>query len=366
VNPLDCLLIADDLTGACDAAVHFAVRGRRTVVPIAAGAGLEGADAMAINTESRCLDAPAACEAIRAAAARWSSTPASILLKKIDSTLRGHTGVEIAAALEGFACDAAIVCPAFPGMDRIVEGGCLRMAGDAAFEPVEVAAHLCATGASGCVHAAAEDVARALRAGVRMVAVDAASDDDLDGVVAAGRAAGLRILWAGSAGLASALARTLAAREQQNRQPVRKGPVLFCIGSDHRVTMVQQTALMEHRGARVVECGDTIGCAQAALAEGRHVVLRISRDTAVERMRGALAGARPAALVISGGDTAALVCRAAGVEWIDLAEEILPGIPRGTIRGGEFDGFAVATKSGGFGRSDALMQVADYFTCLNL
>ena len=31
---LECLLIADDLTGACDAAVHFALRGYRTAASI--------------------------------------------------------------------------------------------------------------------------------------------------------------------------------------------------------------------------------------------------------------------------------------------------------------------------------------------
>ena len=53
--PLDCFLVADDLTGACDSAVHFAVRGRHVVVPVAAGAqGVEGS-VVAINTNSRSL-----------------------------------------------------------------------------------------------------------------------------------------------------------------------------------------------------------------------------------------------------------------------------------------------------------------------
>ena len=46
---------------------------------------------------------------------------------KIDSALRGNTGLEIAAALESFHCDAAIVCPAFPNMHRVVEAGFLRV-----------------------------------------------------------------------------------------------------------------------------------------------------------------------------------------------------------------------------------------------
>jgi uncharacterized protein YgbK (DUF1537 family) len=92
------------------------------------------------------------------------------------------------------------------------------------------------------------------------------------------------------------------------------------------------------------------------------MILRIPRGlVTVERVRQLICGAPAAALVISGGDTTTLVCRAAGVRSIVLCDEIVPGVPRGILRGGEFDGVSVATKSGGFGRSDTLIQVADFF-----
>src|ERR1035441_2585999 len=109
-KPLDCLLVADDLTGACDAPVHFAA----TVLLVA------GASAPA---------APPPEEPRRALLALAGESPAGCaarVFKKIDSTLRGNTGLEIAAAMESFHCDAAVVCPAFPGMNRVVEGGFLR------------------------------------------------------------------------------------------------------------------------------------------------------------------------------------------------------------------------------------------------
>ena len=52
-------------------------------------------------------------------------------------------------------------------------------------------------------------------------------------------------------------------------------------------------------------------------------------------------------------------------EYIDLMDEVLPGIPYGAIRGGAFDGISIVTKSGGFGAPDALIQVAEYFSCPN-
>ena len=366
---LDCFLVADDLTGACDAAVHFAMRGRRTTVPIAPGAELADSTVIAISTDSRDLEPTAARDVISAAAASLAIGSPSILFKKIDSTLRGHAGVEIMAALTAFGCDAAVVCPAFPRMNRIVEAGYLRVAGAADFAPIEVTSHLRGQGVEACAYTEREAIPEAISAGARIVVLDAVCDDDLDRIVAAALALDLRVLWAGSAGLASALARTLPARPQFSPRPTPKGPVLFCIGSDHRVTVAQQSALVGQRRALLVHAGLTNAeCIEAALGRGQHVVLRVpSGQVSAEWLQELVAGASASAsaLVLSGGDTAALLCRAVGVQRIDLFAEIIPGVPCGVIRGGEFDGISAATKSGGFGDPDALIQVADYFTCLN-
>jgi uncharacterized protein YgbK (DUF1537 family) len=252
-------------------------------------------------------------------------------------------------------------------MNRIVEAGYLRVAGAADFAPIEVASHLRAQGVEGCAHTEREAIPEAISAGARIVVLDAVCDDDLDRIVAAALALDLRVLWVGSAGLASALARTLPAGPQFRPRPTPKGPILFCIGSDHRVTVAQQTALVSQRRALLVHAGLTNAeCIEAALGRGRHVVLRVpGGQVSAEWLKELVAGAPASAVVFSGGDTASLLCRAAGVQCIDLFAEIIPGVPCGVIRGGEFDGISVATKSGGFGDPDALIQVADYFTCVN-
>lgn len=367
VAALDCFLIADDLTGACDAAVHFAMRGRRTMVPIAPGAELADSTVIAISTDSRHLEPAAARDAISAAAASLPIGSPPMLFKKIDSTLRGHTGVEITAALTAFACDAAVVCPAFPRMNRVVEAGYLRVAGAADFAPIEVAAHFRAQGVERCVHTEHEAIPEAISSGARILVLDAVCDEDLDRIAAVALALDFRVLWAGSAGLASALARTLPVRPQSRPRSAPKGPVLFCIGSDHPVTVSQQTALVGQRRALLVHSEATNAeCIQAALGRGQHVVLCIPHgQVSAEWLKELVACAPAAALVLSGGDTASMLCRAAGVQRIELFAEIIPGVPCGVIRGGVFDGISAATKSGGFGRPDALIQVADYFTCPN-
>ena len=70
--------------------------------------------------------------------------------------------------------------------------------------------------------------------------------------------------------------------------------------------------------------------------------------------------------MLSGGDTASAICEVVGAHFIELYDEIAPGVPRGVLRGGALDGVAVVTKSGGFGVDDTLIQVADFFLPLRL
>jgi len=361
---LDCLLIADDLTGACDAAVHFAARGYRSRICVSA---LEFGDArvIGVNTESRDVAGDEAELRLKAAGSRLAHRCSKILFKKIDSTLRGNVGREIQAALAIFEYDAAIVCPAFPAQNRVVENRCLRISSDLGFDPVDIPALLREQGLEGCAHSERGAIARTLDSGARVVSVDGVSDDDLDRIVAEGLAVDRRVLWVGSGGLAAALARTLPRQAAADRQPVIPGPVLFCIGSDHAVTVAQQGALVASRPVRKIPWDaasrDEI---RKALAEGQHVCLRIPRSPVCAGSILELVGGAPAAAIfLSGGDTALLVVKALGVHSIELYDEIVAGIPRGVLRGGEFEGTAAATKAGGFGRPDALIQVADYFSC---
>ena len=361
---MDCLLVADDLTGACDAAVHFAIRGLRPVtVPIARATRHSTARLLAVTTESRDLPPAGIRQALSALAAEFPVDSSSLVFKKIDSTLRGNTGLEIAAALESFHCDAAVVCPAFPGMRRIVERGVLSVACAPEFEPIDVAQLLQLQSGHPCGASRPDGIPAILHSGARIVSVDATCDDDLDRIAAALLPMGRSILWAGSAGLASALARLMGERCDPPPVPASSGAALFCIGSDHAVTVAQQDALLAGRPSALVHPHDAARqsiC--AALARGEHMILRIPRgQVPAEALREWIDGLPVAALVLSGGDTASLVCQAAGVRSIELCDEIVPGVPRGILHGGAFDGVAVVTKSGGFGDRDTLIHVADYF-----
>jgi uncharacterized protein YgbK (DUF1537 family) len=191
-----------------------------------------------------------------------------------------------------------------------------------------------------------------------LISVDAYDDSDLDSIAAALSACGRRVLWAGSAGLASGMARLLApaASPQPVPAPSHGGPVLFCIGSDHPVSMAQQEALLDQRPCSLFGPETPAELIAAGLAGG-HALVRIARGQIPEAVRALC----PAAVFACGGDTASLVFRAAGAHAIRLHDEIAPGVPRGTLLGGAWDGLPVVTKSGGFGGRDTLITVADYF-----
>jgi uncharacterized protein YgbK (DUF1537 family) len=222
--------------------------------------------------------------------------------------------------MRAFGCDTAVFTPALPALGRVVQSGVLTVTGFAGFEPVHLPSWLAGQGLTDCV------------------SPDAVCDEDLDRIVGQTRDSLRRILWAGSAGLAAALARALPAKiPSVEPKPTAPGPIVFGIGSTHEVTLGQVRQLQSARpGALVL--------------------------TAEEAARHCLAK-RPRALVLSGGDTASMVCRTAGVHRIELEAEILPGIPWGYLRGGVLDGVPAATKSGGFGAGDALIQVSDFFQC---
>jgi len=358
-----CLILADDLTGACDSAVPFARAGARTMVAVTE-AGQDGSpDVLAVSTESRDVDPAEARQRIACMAARIRLTRTAVIFKKIDSTLRGNTFTEIAAAMEAFGCDAVVVSPAFPALGRIVEAGALRIPADPAFVPIDIAAALRTLDAGPCCHVTPEAIPPALAGGARFISVDAVCDADLTRAAGEILALSRRVLWAGSGGLAAALAARFRAQPSPDPPADSSGPVLFALGSDHPVTLAQQECLLREAGAALLDATAAVPAEiHAPLRQGRHLVLRIPRGRVPsESLRLLLADCRPAAALVSGGDTVSVFCRALGIDAIEPRRELAPGIPAGLIHGGLWSGAVLATKSGGFGQPDDLIRVADWF-----
>jgi len=303
-------LVADDLTGACDAGVQFALRGLSTIVWLDPEPS-KPSEVTVISTNSRNDPPEEAGEKVR----RACRALGGVLFKKIDSTLHGNIVAEIEAVLEECGFREAYLAPAFPAQGRTVRDGWLYVGSDRRLQlPSLLGAH----------------------PGIRWF--DTVAQEDLARVARLALSRAPRPLLAGSAGLAREVAALLAEQrgqaalstEGQRSLSPSSGDVLFVIGSANPVTVAQVDYLKtRHPEAWVM----TI----AELPE------------------------RPAAraLVLSGGDTALAVCRALGVQGIRSLREILPGIPLGTLIGGCCDGLPVVTKAGGFGAVDALAAILE-------
>jgi D-threonate/D-erythronate kinase len=346
-------LIADDLTGACDAALQFMLCGADAVVYLSPNRpSMETCEVAAVNTSSRNLSPAAACERVREAAWNFAGYSPRIFFKKIDSVMRGNVGVEAVAAREAFRCECAVIAPAFPQMGRVVRGGLLYAGGDHDSNPIDIVRAIRNEGINDCIHVSCGEIGAAIESGHRLISSDAAVDTDLDAIAAAAAPLGNRVLYVGSAGLAHAVARAqFGSRPGQGRGQIVPPapsalPCVVLIGSDHSVVRAQ---LLELTRAR----------------EGQHVFLDIElgvtqRDAVLDifRNRGPFAAA-----FLSGGDTAALVLNALDAHAIEIFGQIVPGVPWGRLRGGPLDGLLIATKSGGFGEPDDLIKIMDFFTC---
>lgn len=377
----ECLLIADDLAGACDTGVQFVLRGLSCEVQTKSNSGFcsAPADVLAFNTDSRCDSPAAARKKIQEISAECSATEPRVLLKKIDSTLRGNVGWEIAAMLEYFQREYAILAPAVPAMQRIVRGGILQWTDCFGAGTVEIVNLLEQQGisrkqtASIAVRASGRsDFASSVRAsaanGARVVIVDCECEDDLHTLAAESSALAGNPLWVGAAGLGMALADQMKrSASPAGRPPTPDGPVVFCIGSTHSVTWVQCEKLAANSNLfEIAPVPDNTEAALAAISQGRHLLLRIGRTPSDElSITGFLAGLQGISIsgvVMTGGDTGTLICRATGATSIQLHGEISVGFPWGNLHGGIWDGSRVGVKSGGFGDDSALLRSAGFFS----
>lgn len=357
-------LIADDLTGALDAAAEFV--GHGGPVRVAWGrlpASLSPRFAFDIATREGTAEAAALAAA--AAARSIVLAGADIAFLKVDSLLRGHAVAEIAAcrAVGGF--DAIVIAPAFPFQGRATVGGrqCLRREGAWAATGEDLVAGLDALG-SATVRARPGDL---VPIGISLW--DAETDADLAAIVAAGRAAerdGLRLLWVGSGGLAGALAQQGGATSDA-APPALDRPVLGLFGTDHAVTMGQ----LDRAGRATLRLPDAGEIATARLMRrlrdlGAALVAfdlpTLDRAEAARRIAAEMATLvdrldPPATLVCAGGETLRAVCEALGTEALDIVGRIVPGVPVSTMVGGRWDGVRVVSKSGAFGAPDFLARL---------
>lgn len=432
-------ILADDLTGATDTGVQFAKQGYRTLVLLVTESApwklphferpTAGIEVLVLDTETRHLDPSSAQPRIRFILQYLAPAPEDIIYQKIDSTLRGNPGAEIDECLRTLRKDICLFAPAFPAMKRITVAGCLLVDNQPLGQTAYYTGNLAPQEASYISNLLkqqtslpiirldlsdvikgpriiTERLRRATQAGDRIIVADAINDMHLYHLLVGGRAYGSTMLYAGSAGLANALAEVHCAQFPPVSSAVtplskRSGPLVIVNGS--RRTLARQQVdylkaridvvdvalnveqLCTHRESYIAQ---QIARVAQALFARHHVIIRPDpRDLDEQRQQAILQTGQldrrqletliqssigelvsriieqtgVSWLLVIGGDTAAGVCNAAGIYQLQVRQEVLPGVP--LCVGTSLDGreLTLITKAGGFGDETTLSAIVNTF-----
>jgi uncharacterized protein YgbK (DUF1537 family) len=394
-------IIADDLTGAMDGAAPFARRGLRVKV-IARSDDLDftladSPQVLSINCDTRHLAKDIAASVVSKVTTALVSLEPDLLIKKIDSTLRGNVVSETVAALGATDRETLIVCPALPTQGRTLLRGELfinsvplrdtPIGRDLRSPPPTAPLHeLFRTACCGlpvsvgkdCWESKTEELTE--KKGIYIP--DSENEEQLLSIAKSAQENRKNILFAGASGLTEALAETCYGPVCISDTPtIIKGISLFIVGSLASQSGAQIMALTKKNpGAILFEISDDSSYNRSFLKELAHSEelyssLIIKPPAASEksslnsdRIARSLADcasvflkhSRISMLLATGGDTAAALLDKLQAKVITVSGEVQPGVvhgfidtPRGPVR--------LVTKAGGFGDEQLFNILIDFF-----
>jgi uncharacterized protein YgbK (DUF1537 family) len=400
------LIFADDLSGAVDCGVACVNSGLNTCVFLSQSSIVPMTDVLSVDADTRSLSSPAAAERMRDLARMHASDPAVLLFKRVDSTLRGHPGPELAAVLEvrrAVVSRAVVVmAPAFPMYGRTTVDGMhyvhgrplheteiwksQKMTGEAYIPRMLEGAGLTCTLLNlamvrsriaffDAVDGAAGDV----------LVCDAETDSDLWAIAEATTVLGSRAIWAGSAGLTHQLLKAtglgVTMKEMSPYFPERLSSVLVVIGTTSDTTKQQAVNLLSssnihgivvppevlRRGAQGPDWSAFTAELVDAAEQNEDVILLCGAEPGVDaadrpellralaEMTAVLQG-RVGSLVVSGGETARRVLDRWGITTLRLHGELERGVPVSTTVIANTLPLIVVTKDGDLGKPYTLLH----------
>jgi uncharacterized protein YgbK (DUF1537 family) len=333
------VIVADDLTGALDAAAPFAARGLRTEVVLKISAIAQGMalapDVLSVNLASREL---APQQAFLLMQQVIKLLPVGVrLFKKIDSRLKGH----IASELDAISYRRALVAPAIPSFKRVVRHGSIE--GFGVTKPISIADVL-------GKHAA------------RAIIPDALRDDDLLRALDTAEASNVDLL-VGARGLAEALACRMTERADARLVAPPVGAGLFVIGSHDQITMQQVEELRRLKMVSFNPAPNGViavsapGSAPMVLVQATAGETQIPSEIVSENLARSVHPrftSKAQTMLLCGGATAEAVLNHMGIERFRLEGECMPGLGLAHA-----EGQCIIAKSGGFGQPDTLAKLAE-------
>lgn len=408
------VIIADDLTGACDTGIKFRRLGIETKVLVNPNSAhilnTDPSAVVSINTDTRSVSSENAKTVVAQLVAQLKAQGDYFYYKKVDSVLRGNISSELEAMFHHLQPDFALIAPAFPATGRWLKDGVLRI-GNKETPELELNALKLITSSTSrkCGHinldivragteAVMEKAEELYRDGCTLILADTWCEVDLQVLAAAVLRFGSRCLSVGSAGLANHLAQRLADHVPhvlETDTPVPKdGALVVVVGSRHPVT-VEQVQVLKEAVALDTYLLDVSGINQDNLTERVEDVFRSKspgcRDNVLLTTKfiynnsddcrhllqqnaynqsildgislsvQKLAQQLPIrGMIATGGDIASEILRKLQFNQITLMTEPMPGIVTGQVVDNAGNNFLLATKSGGFGDPNALLELYRY------
>jgi uncharacterized protein YgbK (DUF1537 family) len=335
---------------------------------------------VSVNTDSRHLPAAQAAARLRDIVQRLPGT-FDVVVKKIDSTLRGNVVAETLALLEVSGRRAAVVAAAFPAQGRTVKYGLVHVNGvplaetafarDALSPPPLAPLQRVFAEARPDLGVAGAGPANDFSGGsnTRIWIADGAVDEDLAATVSAVQHRLGELLLAGSAGITKPLARALFSKEGSHTPPRKlAGTIVFTVGSRAIQSAEQVESLIQEPGTVVLRAPNG-RLAQDEIPAPRTLVLKATSGDAGEHADAlqvasdmaklaidAVRRTHAQALVATGGDTALAILVQSGNPALQVLGDLMPGIPYARI---QVDGVPIwlVTKAGGFGGRDTFRRI---------
>lgn len=409
-------IIADDLTGSTDTGVQFSKCGHRTFV-VFDHKFLKDINRnyqiISINSESRNMNDKDAYERVKEITRITKNEGYNSFYKKIDSTMRGHPGIEIEAMLDELNLNLAFIVPSFPDNGRIVENGYLYLKKENSssygnqLQAIGYVPELIKSEISRSLGSISIDdvkkgsanirqkVCELKGAGIQIFVVDAITNNDLEVIADAIKVYAENSIISGSAGLAEYIS-TRWNFTSDNKEEFNNKTLLFLVGTYNPVTAEQIKELLLKTPSNLIKLNANKiinGNTKKEIERATEIALEsmilknatiIAIDTLFKNEKESyilqmdIAGAEKIArsfgviakeltanglvgsLIVTGGETAAYIFESLGAQGMILENEILPGIPNGKLVGGDSEGFQVVTKAGGFGNKDSFVDIVKF------
>jgi uncharacterized protein YgbK (DUF1537 family) len=414
------LVVADDLTGAVDTGVQFSRKNLKTIVvtnPESLKKNLKECDVLVVDTESRFDDRETAYRKAFATGIRALSENIKYLYKKLDSTMRGNVGAEIAGLMDSMNISHTFVVPALPLYERTTRNGNVYVCGELlaetdyandpknpvreSFIPAIIAGQtdkktgvISFNDLTSGREELSSKLNKIMKDGIQIIVIDAEDEQDLDLIASVVTGIKDRVMFAGCSGLAGKMADRIELRKE-----IKSNVVIA--GSVNKITW-QQTEIAARAlsiktidieakeiiaGKKDTEKKRILKLAEKSISGGRDLIIRSastpeSVSLCFEKGRklglddfmisdivadflGDLAGEiiRTKSLkgiVLTGGDTAIKTLNSLNINGIRVKDEILHGIPFGFLNDDKYMDMIVVTKAGGFGGEDALVQILNF------